>query len=243
MNNKKKWAISSDLYSDGEEDLPGASTTAVTAGRENHSQTMNQFWVREMPSGTCESGGGIPAPGQRGFTILELMVTIAIAAVLVSIAAPSFQSLISASRRDSAFSSLVDAIATARVEAVTRGVGVTLCATNDPGAVVPSCSGSNAWERGILVRQGGTVIQVWGKAPDGVTVRAIGFAQPSSVTFALDGTIASGGTLVVCDDDGADEAQAVVISVSGLSRIAVDDDGSGTIVDSHTGANVTCPAS
>ena len=95
---------------------------------------MNQFWVRELPSGTCESGGGIPAPGQRGFTILELMVTLIIAAIITTLAVPSFQSLIQATRRSSSVSSIADAIVTARVEAVTRGVPVTLCATANPEA-------------------------------------------------------------------------------------------------------------
>lgn len=201
---------------------------------------MGQSAVRNVPSGTCESGGGIPA-SERGFTLLELLVTILIAGILVTIAVPSFQSIIKGTQRRSAISAVSDAIATARAEAVTRGVPVTLCATANPGASTPACS-NVGWEQGILVTAATGPIQVWGAAASDIDIAAISGplgGSVSSIIFSVEGTVATPATLWVCDDQGASEAAAIVINVSGLSRVAADTDGNG-VVENHLADNVSC---
>ena len=80
-----------------------------------------------------------------GFTLVELMVTIAVAAVLLVVAVPSFQSMLVNNRISAQTNDLVADLAIARSEAAKRGGRVTVCASDD-GA---TCGGS--WANGRIV--------------------------------------------------------------------------------------------
>ncbi len=60
----------------------------------------------------------------RGFTLVELMITIAILAIVVGIAAPSFSSLIERNRLTSTTNQLLGFLTEARVEAIKRSAVV-----------------------------------------------------------------------------------------------------------------------
>lgn len=81
----------------------------------------------------------------RGFTLVELMVTIAVLVVVLGIAAPSLQGVINRNRVTSVANEVVAALNTARMEAVRRNRAAKLCPSVD-GA---SCSGSD-WGRLII---------------------------------------------------------------------------------------------
>lgn len=82
-----------------------------------------------------------------GFTMLELMVVIAIVAILASVAIPSFRTMIERNRVAGAVNQFVGDLQFARSEAIKRGSPVVICASTD-GA---TCSGANAWHSGWLV--------------------------------------------------------------------------------------------
>jgi type IV fimbrial biogenesis protein FimT len=65
----------------------------------------------------------------RGFTIIELMVTVAVIAVLAAIAAPSFNPLIERWRVRQITEELQSTLYFARSEAIKRGGGITIDAT------------------------------------------------------------------------------------------------------------------
>lgn len=67
----------------------------------------------------------------KGFTIIELMFTVAIAAILMMIAAPSFDQIIRNNRVSTETNKLASAIQEARTEAVKRGTTITLCRSTD----------------------------------------------------------------------------------------------------------------
>lgn len=88
----------------------------------------------------------IKIASSKGFSLLELMITLSITAILMSVGVPAYQSVMTQSRLTAQANELVTSLHYARSEAVKRGVRVTICPSNG-GA---NCT-INAWENGWLV--------------------------------------------------------------------------------------------
>jgi len=82
----------------------------------------------------------------NGFTLVELMVTIAVLAILTAIAYPSFQSTIRSNRMATTANELMGALALARSEAIRGTHGGAVCASKDGTA----CDGAT-WADGWMV--------------------------------------------------------------------------------------------
>jgi prepilin-type N-terminal cleavage/methylation domain-containing protein len=84
-----------------------------------------------------------------GFTLIELMVTVVILAVILGVGIPSFSNLIGSSNTDSVVRRLSSSLAYARSEAVTRAEEVVVCASSNGTA----CNAANdtGWASGWLV--------------------------------------------------------------------------------------------
>lgn len=97
----------------------------------------------------------------RGFTVIELMLTIAVAAVVLSLAAPAMDQFISNSRMSGVAANMVTAINQARSEAITRGKYVSVYAASDKGmagnATTPGigslANSTTAWSDGFRILQ------------------------------------------------------------------------------------------
>jgi type IV fimbrial biogenesis protein FimT len=77
---------------------------------------------------------------QRGFTLFELMMTLAIAAVLVGVAVPNMRAFSQNNRLTDAANDLLRGLQVARSEAITRQRTVVLCASSNPQADDATCS-------------------------------------------------------------------------------------------------------
>jgi type IV fimbrial biogenesis protein FimT len=109
----------------------------------------------------------------RGFTLVELMVTLTVASVLLVIAVPSFRNLIVSNALTTAANELVGALNLARMEAVKRNASVQFCsdvaANNTSDALGAACGA-----------QGGAVYVWTTGSPATVQVRDVsaGLQQP-----------------------------------------------------------------
>ncbi|OOG55240.1 hypothetical protein B0E47_10690 [Rhodanobacter sp. B05] len=84
----------------------------------------------------------------RGFSLLELMITITVMAILLAIAVPSFRDVIHRNEVSSASNALLASVSYARSESVTRSQLVSMC----PSADGASCTSTGtAFEPGWLV--------------------------------------------------------------------------------------------
>jgi type IV fimbrial biogenesis protein FimT len=80
----------------------------------------------------------------RGFTFLELIVTVSIAAMLIALAAPALQQFIVRSEMQSLSNDFVNAFQRARLEAVNRNMCVTICPIRNIANNSPKCSAALA---------------------------------------------------------------------------------------------------
>jgi type IV fimbrial biogenesis protein FimT len=188
---------------------------------------------------------------QNGFSLIEAMVTLAIAAVVLSVGVPSFQTYIQNSRQATAVNDLATALQLARNTAISRRVRVTVCKSND-GASCRTGAGSGDWSQGWIIftdpTNAGTVdagealLRVHGALGGNATLIGVRPTTVNRVSFKPQGMAdGSVGHITYCDSRGAGQASALVISFGGQVRRAADDSGDGIVdIDGTNGTNVTC---
>lgn len=172
----------------------------------------------------------------RGFTLIELMVTIAIAAILIGIAAPSFQNVIKHNRVAALVNELSTALNLARSEAVTRGYPVTVCKSANPAAASPVCGGTDAsWSDGWVVfvetamppnlgviDSGESVLRVAQPEKDGLSITPVNnFAK--RVTYYPEGDSNQYGNFLIEDSDSTHQRR-IKISRTGRIRVCTPDE-------------------
>ena len=161
---------------------------------------------------------------QTGFTLIELMVVVSIAAIVLVFGIPAFTASIKNSAVQTSSNTFFTALLLARSEAVKRNQPSVLCKSVD-GA---SCTTSGNWENGWLIYAdadadntldaGEEIVQNYEALSNQVTLRSSNASQANRLTYRPDGTITTAGTFRVCHGTDTQWGRSVVISVTGRAR-------------------------
>jgi type IV fimbrial biogenesis protein FimT len=159
----------------------------------------------------------------RAFTLVELLVTLSVAAILVAMAAPSFSEFIKNNRLTTQINAFTMALNVARSEAIKRSAEVVLCASEDEA----TCSGtwSDGWvvfadtDEDQTVDNNETVILVNGTLPNNMVLNRN--ITSNNVVFESDGYANAGeaSSFVLCDDRGKDYAKGIAVNTAGRVRL------------------------
>lgn len=94
-------------------------------------------------------------PGCGGFTLVEMLVTLAIVSILLAVGVPSLTQFLADQAAASNANEFAESLRFARTEAMKRGNQVTMCATENPTDDLPTCSGKNSWAEGWVILANG----------------------------------------------------------------------------------------
>ncbi|MFN3564492.1 MAG: GspH/FimT family pseudopilin [Burkholderiaceae bacterium] len=182
----------------------------------------------------------------RGLSLIEVLIVIAIAAILLGIGVPNMQTFILNNRLASATHEFHTALQFARSEAVRRQVQVTLvhggaAGSGDWGAGWTMCVDSdrdNACAGEETLRAG---------APLQPPLTLYGSANFANfIAFDASGRLANagGGAFVICHgadlvEDGQSRSRAVLVNGAGRVRLALDANGDG-VPEKDSGAVASC---
>jgi type IV fimbrial biogenesis protein FimT len=117
---------------------------------------------------------------QQGLTLIELMVTLAVAIILITVGMPMFTGMAANNRATTQANTFLSALKLARSEAVKRATEVSVCAVADPDANPVICGTSADWGNGLLVFTDTATAGV----VDGTDQRIKVFAIPNSAATA-----------------------------------------------------------
>lgn len=157
----------------------------------------------------------------NGFTLVELMITLVVVGILVTIGIPSFQTLLQSSRMSTQSNEFVTGLNTARSEAVRRNESVRIEPLNgndwEDGFVIPDPD-DGAWDPDSEDQDPVRVFEAFG---EGLTLSGFN----GSITFLGDGSIDADGALTFTlqpeGDCLGDMRREVTLSLSGATRMEV----------------------
>ncbi len=163
---------------------------------------------------------------RAGFTLYELLMTLGLAAVIVTLGLPSFGSIVASSRIRAETSALVDAVYLARKDSIVRRRAVTICPSLDGLNCDPHNEWSTGWIRFVNtdrddppVRDANEPVLRYHIVEPGILI----VANRRGFTLRSTELRATNGTLIVCDARERAEARAIVVSYTGRPRVAWQD--------------------
>ena len=194
----------------------------------------------------------------HGFTLIELIVTLAVVSILLLTGIPVLNQMTTSNRLVTQINSIAGSLSVARSESIKRGESITLCGSTD-GA---TCDTSN-WESGWIVFTDAdnnavlnsateSMLKIVDQFSGGTTLRLSQSDSASIMRYRSDGSLrdqnsdatrTDKGTFTLCDSS-ASVTKAKAINVNPLGRVsrAEDtDDPTDNTVNDVTGVDVTCP--
>lgn len=165
-----------------------------------------------------------PACRWTGYSLTEILATLAVAGVVVGSGVPAMQSLVYDQRLTTQVNQLHGDLHLARSEAIRRASQVTLCKSSDGVA----CSATSSWQDGWIVfadanenesvDAGEPIIRAQQALAAGTTLR-FGTSY-RYIFYKPDGTAWPNATFTFCDPRDAAYARAIIITTAGRARVS-----------------------
>ena len=166
-----------------------------------------------------------PYRRQRGLTLVELAIVMAVVAVLFGIALPEFRALLERQQIVAAQHALSGSLHLARTHAVTQRVATAVCPSSDGR----HCAAGGIWDQGWLVYAdrnrnsrldaGEPILQVHQRRADGLRLRS-GSGRPQALFRPQGSSGGSNLSLYLCDARGELQRRLVLNNSGRLRREA-----------------------
>lgn len=164
--------------------------------------------------------------GSRGFTLVELLITVSVAAILAAIGIPAFANMIHSNRVTSATNELVSALNLARSEAIRSGGNSVICKLNNTG---DGCNNAGNWSRGWLLFNDADTDKVLDANERIIRIHSIPSStlnfsfinKANTIVFRPNGTPNVSGRFCLENSFQAANSRAVLITQAGRIRTEV----------------------
>lgn len=161
----------------------------------------------------------------HGYTLIELLVTLSIIAILAAIAIPSFNGTMDRGKQSAALNGLLSELHLARSEAIKRSRQTVIC----PSSNGYSCGAANTWNTGWILfvddnRDNSRdtdeeLLRISERLDAGLTIKSSGNLT-EYIRYRSNGMAIETGELTLCDPRGNDAAQAIIINSTGRPQVS-----------------------
>lgn len=174
----------------------------------------------------------------QGFTLVELIATLAVTAVVLTLGIPSFRDIILSNTITAKANGFIADLTLTRSESIKRGSQVTMCQSTNQS----SCTETGEWEKGWIIFSDADEDGVVGDGPviksvsafsGTLTVRGNSTVE-NSISYKSSGKSSEAGSFIFCDErihnfsEDKSKARVVIVSTTGRIRTVKGDDGTVT---------------
>jgi len=162
---------------------------------------------------------------KTGFTLVELVVSLSIAGLLITLAIPSFSQTVAKTRLRSQLQIVFTHHQLARSEAIKTNQRITLCKSSNGIQCTPKASWTEGWivfndpDLDKTVNNNDRIIRVQQPISSGLSLSYRGFGSFNYISYFSDGRSTTNGTFTLCNQYGSSEAMSVIISRTGRARM------------------------